>query len=257
MKGALKAMIAGIIIIAIGAAVLIGTLAFNGWSFKRPEFEMLEYSEYSGDTIDIDLDAGTVKTQFYDGDKVIISYPSSSVYNHKIEVEGGTLKFKSNLKLFHPIGLDIPDTVISLPSGSIYNLNIEVSAGSSSVASGTYGNLQINVDAGSVTADSIECARLSLDVDAGSIEIKSAVCPSFFCDLNMGSINIKKLTCDSADVKVNMGENILSFTGAKEEYNITADVAMGSCNVSSQNGTTQKRLNLKVDMGTLNVDFGA
>ena len=47
-------MIAGIIIIAIGAAVLIGTLAFNGWSFKRPEFEMLEYSEYSGDTIEID-----------------------------------------------------------------------------------------------------------------------------------------------------------------------------------------------------------
>ena len=77
MKAIVKGLIIGLIVIVIGAAILITALALNGWTFKKPEFVNQTFTATEDNTvIKIDVGAGAVKTEFYDGDKIQIDRKS-------------------------------------------------------------------------------------------------------------------------------------------------------------------------------------
>lgn len=248
MKTYLKVVIAGIVIIFIGLAILITALALNGWKFKpATKFETKTYTAdgvYAN--ISVKMDAGAVSTQFYDGEKIQIDYATAEGYETEITADGDKLsiicpKIKSWFTFSCGVN-NIPETVIKLPRGTAYNINANVNAGTLKLADGIYGNLAFDMDAGTLKAGAVECAVLNCDMDAGTVKIE-------------------KLTCTTTIIKLDAGTAKLNFTGARSEYSVTAKVNAGTCKIDGQNatdqtGTTAKTINVNVSAGTVKLNFG-
>lgn len=238
MKAIWKWVIAGAVILAVGLIILITTLAVNGWTINA-EFEMQTFKASENNTyLEIDIGASMLKTEFYDGDKIEISYPTSKSLKTEIFEKEGRLKFESKLKWFARLfnSPQAPETVIKLPKDKIFDLEIDLGAGTITLAGGAYGNIEIDVGAGTLNADGITCSSLLCDVGAGKIDITSLTCPDIKADVGAGKFD-------------------LSIKGVKSEYNISAKVGAGDCNVSNQTGTTDKKLTVNCGAGEINVKF--
>lgn len=238
MKKSLKVIISGFVILLIGVIILLVALGLNGWKFS-PDFEMNEYAaEEDYDKLVLNLDAGAVNVRYFSGDKIQISYPTSYGYSTDIKGEGSTLKVTGNQHGWYIFtwGNTIPDITVNLPQSVKFDLDIEVNAGTVTLESGTYKNVKANVNAGLVT-------------------VKPADCDYFTSVVNAGKVCAERLNCPATKVTVNMGEADVCLKGAKGEFNISAKSDLGNCNVQNQSGTTQKRVDVEVNLGDANVTF--
>lgn len=257
MKSILKGLIIGIIFIAIGAGILITTLAVNGWSIKVKYTMETFVAENDNDYIDIDIGASILKTEFYDGEKIEISYPDSNRFKTVITEKDGKLTYKNNVKWYaHFYNFTkVPETVIKLPKDKVFDLEVDLGAGTVNIASGVYGNLKIDVSAGKLDGNAITCSSLNCDVSAGTVNLTDVTCSSLNCDVSAGKMEITSLSCPDIKADVSAGKLSLGIVGVKSEYTIKASVSAGSCNVSNQTGTTDKKLYVDCSAGSITVKF--
>lgn len=262
MKGIAKALIAGGIVIGLGVILLIVALSMNGWKLKgNVDFEMTAYECSKENTnIDIEIKAGTVRTEFYDGDKIIIEYPVADGFKSLASEAYGKLTFKAPRKKWYKnwfFTYDIPESVIKLPKDMLYNVKVEIDAGKVALADGVYSDVEVDIDAGTVSVGNIICTNLHCDVDAGSVKIASAQCASFISNVSAGSVKVDSLTADNTDVLVKAGSVNLAFTGKEEDYNIQSSVKAGSCNLNSRTNAdaNAKWIRVKVKAGKIDASF--
>lgn len=239
MKGIIKAAIIGGVIIGLGVAIILITLAVNGWSVKKPEFDMQSYTAESEiSSLNIHIGAGQVKVEFYDGDKIVVDYPVSDIFKPETSEKNGVFTFTSMPKKNHWFigSWDIPKTTIKLPKDTVYDLDFEVNAGTVDIASGVYGKVEIEVNAGTLTLDSTTCDKLN-------------------CKLSAGECKIKKLNCPDIKAKISAGSLSINIDDKKSAYDIKASVSAGSCNVSNQTVGGDKKLEVDCSAGSINVTF--
>ena len=99
MKGIVKGIVIGLIIIIIGAAILITGLALSGWKIERSDFETRTFTAEGENTaLNIEIGAGSVTTEFYDGDKVIIEYPVAKHFVSEAKERDGRVYYSSKFK---------------------------------------------------------------------------------------------------------------------------------------------------------------
>ncbi len=241
MKGVIKGLIIGGVIIAVGIAIILITLGVNGWSIENMKFTANTFTA-EGDctSLEAGIDAGTLKTEFYDGDKVIIDYPTADGLEARVIEENGKIIFVSDLKWYKSFFSfrRIPDTVIKLPKGAIIDVSFKMNAGTIELADGTYTNVNIDINAGTFNANSISC-------------------DTFVCDMSAGTMLVNRLTCAKTKIDMSAGTVKLSMSGEQNEYAIYTKVSAGSCNVSSQPGETDKRIDIDISAGTAKINFGA
>lgn len=257
MKGIVKGIVIGLIIIIIGAAILIAGLALSGWKIERSDFETRTFTAEGENTaLNIEIGAGSVTTEFYDGDKVIIEYPVAKHFVSEARERDGRVFYSSKFKWYVFFGShDVPDTLVKLPKNSAFEIDIEINAGSVTLADGDYSEVSVEINAGTFKANAIDCATLKCDLNAGTVNIAEVACNSFDCDLSAGTIKVGKVTGNATVIDVSAGTATLGFAGDKSEYGISAKVSAGSCNVSGQTGTTGKTINIDVSAGSVNLDF--
>ena len=255
MKAIWKGLIIGDVLVAIGAGILITTLAINGWSLKATYTMQTFTAENDDNAIKLDIGASALKTEFYDGERIEISYPESNRFTTDITEKDGKLTFKSKLKWFARVSREIPETVIKLPKEKVFELEIDLGAGTVKLASGVYGKVEIDVSAGTLDAADISCRSLLCDVSAGTVNLSKVDCSSLVCDLSAGKIDINSITCPEIKADVSAGKLSLGVNGVKSEYTIKASVSAGSCNVSNQTGSTDKKLSVDCSAGSVTVNF--
>lgn len=256
MKGTVKAIIAGVVIMVIGAGILIGALAVNGWSFRTPKFEMQTYTSSADLTkLDIKIDAGSVKTEFYDGEEIIIEYPSSSIYKTTVTEKEGSLVYTAKIRGLVRLAWNIPDTVIKLPE-KVYDCKFDMNAGSVILADGRYGLISLDIDAGSFKAGAVTCGNVNIDMSAGSFKADSLDCTGFVLDMSAGYASAAKMTCPEINIDLSAGSAVIGLTNAKSEYTISTDVSAGKCNVSPQTATTGKTIKVDISAGNVEFSFG-
>lgn len=238
MKAIWKGLIAGAVVFVIGVAILITSLAVSGWTVKA-KFTMETFvAEYDDTSVKLNLDTSVLKTEFYDGEKIEISYPVRKGFETEITERDGTLTFESKNKWFfqffnYP---KIPETVVKLPKDKVFDLDIDAGAGTVRLADGDYGNIAIDMGAGTMTADKISSSK-------------------FYCNVSTGMIDISSLSCTDITAEVSAGMLSLGVSGVKSEYTISASVSAGECNVSNQTGTTDKKLTVDCSAGSIKVKF--
>lgn len=261
MKGIVKGLIWGGVIALVGVIIILITLGVNGWQIGSTKFTMNNFTAQNENTaLEIGINDGTLKTEFYDGDKVIIDYPTSDGLEARIIEENGKIIFVSDLKWYKSFFAGcrrIPETIIKLPKDVIFEISCKMNAGTIVLADGNYSNVNLDINAGTFKTNSISCASFTGEMSAGTLSISEAVCNSMNCDLSAGTMNVNRLTCANTKIDISAGTVKLAFTGEQREYAIYTDISAGSCNVGSQAGETDKRIDIDVSAGTVKINFGA
>lgn len=280
MKGLVKALIIGAVIIGLGIAILLIGLGLNGWKFNRiVNFEMQNFTEAeNNDKLDINISAGRLKTEFYDGDKITVDYATAEGYTYTLSEKGGTLVINTPHKKWFYWGIsavEIPETVIKIPSNRVMHLRLVMNAGTVNLAGGEYksvdidmnagtfkteavncgGNFKCDVAAGTINFGSLSCDNFESKISAGTVGFGAVTCNKFEAKLSAGAFDINGLTAETSSVKISAGSLDLNFTGAKSEYTITKSISAGSCNVDNQTGSTNKSIDIKVSAGKATLNF--
>lgn len=261
MKGVIKTVIAGAVIIGIGVALLVIALSQNGWSIDpNVEFTTETYTAENENTaLDIHIDAGTLRTEYYDGDAIYVEYPAAENLTTKVYEKDGTFHFENDFRWnFFMFGfgtLKIPDTVIKLPKGIEYDIDLGIAAGTVNLADGKFGKVELDMSAGTIKCEDMDCSSLKLHISAGTVSLGAVDCGSLDMHMSAGTAKIESLNCGNTKLKVSAGTAKLGYTGSREEYRISTSVSAGSCNVSSQSGTTDKAIDINLSAGTVKVEF--
>ena len=263
MKGIGKAIGAGIAVIIVGVIVFVVALGLNGW--KLEDVGNYEIKTYECETaiteIKLDFALGTLKTRFYDGDKIKIEYPENDKLTTTVTESNGTLTASANTSKHWWLNFGtwfrkIPTTVISIPQNSVVGFDIQINRGTVDVAEGTYGNVKIELNAGTLNFGKTICDSLNCTVSAGTLKVTGVTCDKVICDISAGTVNLSNVLCDDIKVDISAGTANIGIKGNKSEYNIDADVSAGSCNVKSQNGSDAgKRVTVDVSAGSANINF--
>ncbi|MDE6441933.1 MAG: DUF4097 domain-containing protein [Clostridia bacterium] len=260
MKGLVKCIIAGVVIIVIGVVLLIVGLSQSGWSFEPDvEFTTETYTaEHDNTAIDIEIDAGVLKTQFYDGDKIYVEYPVAKNFRTNVYEKNGTLFFETGYrKFFYVWGTPkFPETVIKLPRNVVFDVELDINAGTVHLEEGKFGKVELEMSAGTLNCGGIDCSSLKLHISAGSMSVGTVSCNALDLHMSAGSAKIEKINCADSKIKVSAGSIKLGYTGDRNEYRILTDISAGSCNVSSQEGTTNKKIDIDVSAGSVKLEFG-
>lgn len=259
MKSFVKAIIAGCCIIFIGIIILVIALGLNGWTL-RLHFSTEEFnSEQEINKVVVDKSVGSMKINYYDGDKIQIFYPTSNNYEVSVKYDDGCVRVTSRRPKWFEFSIwlaHIPETVINLPKDTTFELDLTVNAGSLRIQEGQYSKVRITVNAGSLRANNIECDTFNAKVNAGSMNINNITChTSFKGEVNAGSLNAKNVICPTITAEVSAGSLNMTVKGIEAEYNISAHVSAGSSNLRSKSGTTDKKITANVSAGSLNVSF--
>lgn len=264
MKGLVKAMIIGAIIIGIGVAVLLIGLGLNGWKMPNSNvsFAMESFTETDENTaVKIEIRAGKLKTEFYDGDKITVEYGVADGYTSEMSEYNGTLIVKAPTRKWYNwvfFRTDIPETVIKIPQNRIIDLNVKMNAGTVNLADGDYQSVDIEMHAGTLKTNNTACiGDFKCAISAGTVSFGTLSCNNFKANLSAGTLGVNSLTADVSSVKISAGSVNLSYTGAKAEYTITKKISAGSCNVDAQTGTTDKSIDIKVSAGGANLSFNS
>lgn len=259
MKPFVKAIIAGGCVILVGVILLLVALGLNGWTFKT-RFSTEEFNaEQENSKIIVENSVGSMKINYYDGDKVQIFYPQSQNYKLNITEENGCVKVSSPKPKWYEFSIwstNIPETQINLPKGKVFKLDLTMNAGSLRIAGGEYSSIKTTVNAGTLTVTDVNCNTLKAEVNAGSLQINRIVCTtSFDGEVNAGSLNAKSVTCPKITADVSAGSLNMKINGKKSEYNIKVHVSAGSSNIQSNDIQSDKSLTAEVSAGSLNISF--
>ena len=262
MKGLVKMIIAGAVIIGIGIAVILVIGGITNWQYGNGDlgdYEMKTY-EASADVenLSVNFSAGELKVVFGDVDKITVNYPESSRYTTKFTENGKNLSMTTGQKHWYDfLGWvkKFPETTITLPKSSEIALTFELNAGSASIEGGDFKNLSAKLNAGKLTIGDVTCANLTYHVNAGEISASGATCDRAVLRTNAGKLTVNELECPDIDAKVNAGSMIIRVDGVESEYTVRTEVNAGSCNYGNRTGTTDKRIEAEVNAGSLDISF--
>lgn len=259
MKPFVKAIIAGGCVILIGVIVLLVALGLNGWTLKTTYRTEEFNAQQENSKVVVENSVGSMKINYYDGDKVQIFYPEAKNYKLKISEQGGVLRISSPNPKWYEFSIwssNIPETVINLPESTSFELDLTVNAGSLRILNGEYSNIKITVNAGSLNAKGVNCNVFNATVNAGTMQTNDLTCRSSFTGkVNAGSLNAKNVTCSAITADVSAGSLNMTVNGKKSEYHIKAHVSAGSSNLESQDIPSDKSLTANVSAGSLNISF--
>ncbi|MDE5943676.1 MAG: DUF4097 family beta strand repeat-containing protein [Clostridia bacterium] len=253
-------LICGAVILGVCFFVII-PVKYACRFFKNSIVTMTSYTaEEDYTAVKINAERCSVRTEFYNGDKITVDYPVIKGYQWSISnADGdGLLTLSSNMPSNYLTllgSVNIPDAVIKLPENVLFDVEVETAAGSVTLANGNYNNIKVDLAAGSFYANTVTCESINCKINAGSFYADSMTCNDIRCDINAGEINIDELTCNSLTASVDMGSLEIGMTGLKSEYTISAVCNMGSSNLSTQTGSSDKKIDVSVSMGSLEVTF--
>lgn len=243
----------------------------------KEESQVLTFiSEGSVDCIKLKCAVGRAYMRFWDGDKVKVEYPATSLLAYSVEQKGGSIsiKCKANIKTFSLKSKKVPDIIIEMPRGLTADCEFEVSAGTLCLESGEYGNItgeinagcadmreitcsdmRLNLDAGALTAGSIICHRFESEVNAGKAEIAQVCASDAKLSVNAGKATVNSFDCRRTSVDVSAGAASITMSGKKEDYDIDITKTLGSCNIKSSQSPVDRSLTARVSFGSLSVSF--
>lgn len=229
---------------------------------KLEEVYSVDSSEISN--LEIDFDAVDLEFKTSNNDQIIIE--TNKDFN--INTDSNTLTISSNspesfftinipvLKDLLPFSLETNTMIIYLPEDYKFDtLTIENDAGSIT-GNDIYGETFIyKSDAGSINVNNVESDNVDLTIDVGSVVINSLTSDSLIAHVNVGDLQIDYCNSLDVSVSVDVGTVELVLPGNEEDYNIFTNSSLASINVDAQNNNSDKTLNLKCDVGEIEIDF--
>ncbi|MDE7329757.1 MAG: DUF4097 domain-containing protein [Clostridia bacterium] len=258
MKGFVKVIIAGAVILGIGIIMLIALLAVNGWELN-PDWEMKYYEcEAENTELEINYSAGEISTLFYDGDKIKIEYPECKNYDTTVYENGGKFSIVSGKRHWYNVALwtsKIPAATVYIPKDAVLKLDVTLNAGVLKIASGKYADIKFTMNAGAAQFGETVCGNLRIEMNAGALNTGNIIAETITAKVNAGAADFKETICGKVGIELNAGSVNMQIDGISSEYSVSVEKNAGACNLSSRQGTTDKRVDIEVNAGSCTVNF--
>ncbi len=258
MKAWVKGVIAGAVIAAIGVIILIAGLYFNDWNYAygagNITMETAEFDSEPVNSILINVDSSAVKTEYYEGEKIIVDYPVSERYVSEVVLTDKSLRISGRHRRFWWQILsfnfgNLPEITIKLPFDKVVDLTLNMDAGKARIASGAFGKIDLKLSAGDVHLDDVVCENFNAELDAGYIQTKNIACTNFNADLNAGSVKTGNVVCSNFKADLNAG--YLSAESVKAT-NVTCVATAGKIKLD---GVTSETANFNISAGKVAATF--
>lgn len=247
----------GISVVLIGIIVFIIGLWLNGWKFTV-EYETKTYNSVGEVAkLDLNLSAGEMSVEFYDGDTVEVTYPDSFQFGYAVSEEDGELTLSHRGGTFIWFGLNkIPPITVKIPNGKVVDLECSLSAGKARIADGEFKNFRLSLSAGTTTVGKIKCGSCDVKLSAGSVHMSGAECGTFSVKLSAGSVSAERVKSDKIGCKLSAGSVSLGVIGEESAYSVSVDKSAGSCNLHPRTGTDAgKTIDVDLSVGSVNIGF--
>ena len=252
--------------------ILIGTIYHTGlWAFPLSvsggKKEAVDVALDAFESVDIESKSGGVLLRT--GNEYRLEITKDFPDDVRYEVRDGVLSLKTtgknkwNFVGFHLFSSTKKNLItITIPSEqSLEKEKILLNMGSVELTGITGGKADIELDMGSVTMQDCTLEDVDLSAEMGSITIQSLSVRDLNAEADMGSITLSDCEVENLDADADMGSINLSLTGSKEEYTMELKTDMGSVNVNGhkegksflQKGTTGKKITAKAQMGSINI----
>lgn len=280
MKSFVKWIVAGVIVLVIGVVVLIIGISCGALNGENVDYEMQTFRSSSANALSLDIAAGKLNAEFYDGDELVIEYPTANRAGYTVtERANGKIEVRPVRTFWNWLGwkrwVNMPDITVKIPQAAVYDFDIDLSAGTVNIPSGNYGTFDLDISAGTcnigdiaaadftcdisagtLVAGNVACNRFELELSAGKATVGGAACAKMEIDISAGDADVKNVECGAIDIDLSAGSLSVSVLGAKSDYSIFVDRSAGSCNVSNQAGAdANKRMNVDISAGSVNVSF--
>ena len=251
----------GLTVLILGIAVFLIGFALNGWKLEV-KYEMLTFNSQEENTaLDLNLSAGEMNVEFYDGDNIEVTYPDSYRYGFKVYENNGKLTVTPKIGFGIWFGWNkIPAVTVKIPQGKVMDLNIDISAGMITVADGEFTSVKSDMSAGWTNLGKLKCGKFISHISAGKLDVSSIDCTDFDLHLSAGAANLDRLKCDYIKVNLSAGSATFNVVGNENDYAIRVDKSAGSCNLSERlpapgSTTDYKIIDIHLSAGSVNVGW--
>lgn len=273
MKHFSKVLISSAIIFVLGLVLIIFGAIGDGFdedlSFRT---EQVTFSQ-KAEKIEIDASASGIVLKQEKRNDIVVEYYVNSSYDVDVRMEEGTLKITQTIDRFFiydtgkslvTITMPIYETAlsirteagaVSLENVQLNDCKIKAEAGAIKFKNVQAKDVELNTEAGLVELKSFEAEKLNIQTEAGAIRLEEVKTNSVQMQSSFGAINGEHLTANSIKATSDVGAITLKIEGHKSDYTILSSVHTGSCNVSSQTGTTDKKLEVSATTGSVKVTF--
>ena len=138
------------------------------------------------------------------------------------------------------------------------DLKVENGAGSTEIYEGRFSEGQIYGSTGDIAIDDSSFSTLHVEnnIGANTLDNVSAEA-SVYCSADIGNIEIRSLDSSNIVLLADTGNIEGSVAGAREDYQIRADVNTGNSNLSDQENGADKFLDVHVGMGNIKLKFSS
>ena len=216
-------------------AVLIGLwIHTGGWfsfgfrNFGKDVEDSVTFDSADADSIDLDIDAGTVTFESGSQFKVDYIYPEKIV--PEISNENGTIRVYQHIEGWSSKSLKGKHNItITVPEKELEKLNIEM-------------------DLGDLNISDVSAKKVTVDCSLGDVNIKNSKGDRISADDSLGEIHMKN--CEFAEIETKADYGDVNIQNCKGER-ISANGSLGEIGMI---GCEFAEIEAKADLGDIDID---
>lgn len=263
-----------IVLITAGCCVIAGAAISGAAAMKLQGAHVYEDKEVVQeftekiDRIDVSSSYGDINILPSENNSISVKYVDCEINRYNIFVESGALIVKQNDEFYTKnwrenwfdriLNIDIHrhssyTMEVRVPKNIIADVSIKASAGAAAIEGGKYKNIDCELNYGGLKIHNIIAESLDIASDCGDVELKN-VTADIKTECDFGEIRFDRIKGKNIHFDNDCGDVKGTILGKEEEYTINTELDMGDKNIENRTGG-QNRLDVRVDMGDVNINF--
>ena len=215
-------------LVVIGLIIFVGTMAVNGWDFRKLGTGKYETNTYviSEEFSNISIKTNTADVVFApsdDGKFKVVCYEENKVkHSVRVENEALTINVVDTRKWYEHIGFNFrsPRITVYLPEGEYGSLKINESTGDIVLAKDfSFASIDISVSTGDVKCLASSSGDVKIGVSTGEVKLSGVSCKSFTSKGSTGDISLNNVVvAEKISIERSTGDVELDRTRASKIF---------------------------------------
>lgn len=258
----LTAVVGGMALLGSGATAAVAATGSLVASSTEGTDSVLSEDASGIQSIDLDVDAGTMRIEFGDVDEAELAITDSRGAAWTLERDGDSLVVRSpDFEFGWWFGSwfgDDQSAVLTLPESlreSALDADLTLDAGSLDVV-GDFGDLDITVNAGALNVEGA-ASSLTIDMSAGRADATLDGVDQADLTVAAGDLNVELTGRAPSQTTIDVSAGSLDLTVPDESYSITQDVSAGSLDAKvDQSSDTRRVIDVSLSAGSVTIRPG-
>ena len=258
----LTAVVGGMALLGSGATAAVAATGSLVASSTEGTDSVLSEDASGIQSIDLDVDAGTMRIEFGDVDEAELAITDSRGAAWTLERDGDSLVVRSpDFEFGWWFGSwfgDDQSAVLTLPESlreSALDADLTLDAGSLDVV-GDFGDLDITVNAGALDVEGA-ASSLTIDMSAGRADATLDGVDQADLTVAAGDLNVELTGRAPSQTTIDVSAGSLDLTVPDESYSITQDVSAGSLDAKvDQSSDTRRVIDVSLSAGSVTIRPG-